>query len=435
MKKKIVKSLILFGVIILANFAFSPKVRAALNISVPKSEVSAGESFSVTVSVAGNEAAAVNLAVSNGTLSSSTVDLMSSNSSTITCIAGSSGNVTISASGTVANYDSETEEKQSASKTVTIKTANVDNGSNNNSNSGNSSNNQGKSTNNNSSKKDSNLTAITVDGIKYTNGQTVPAVENSKNNVKVLAVGTSRYSIKVNGNSVSGNSVNLEEGTNEIVVTNLDDGNSIKVYLSRKAKENTTPNVIDETTNEEIKKELKLSKLEIKNFEMSPTFSEDIYAYVINIDMDKQDVSSLELETIANDENSKITIQGNENFKEGENIVYIILENENGTKVTYQITVNKVKSSSEVIATAESNSLNAQNDGKANLMDRMIFSVVIIVVILLGGIIITIVLIVVNNKKEKEELINNSSTNNDFENNVIEPRKVVKGKHKGKRFK
>ena len=227
------------------------------------------------------------------------------------------------------------------------------------------------SENKNNSEKTSELTAITVDGTKYTNGQTVPAVENSKNSVKVLAVGTSNYSIKVNGNSVSGTTVKLEEGTNEIVVTNLNDGQSIKVYLSRKAKENTTPNIIDESAEEEeTKKELKLSKLEVQDFDFSPAFSEDTYAYTINVDMDKKDISKLNLTAIANDESAKVTIQGNENFKEGENIVYIILESADGSKkVTYQITVNKTRTSSEVINVQESDNAKSASDVKSNLVD------------------------------------------------------------------
>lgn len=294
------------------------------------------------------------------------------------------------------------------------------------------------SENKNNSEKTSELTAITVDGTKYTNGQTVPAVENSKNSVKVLAVGTSNYSIKVNGNSVSGTTVKLEEGTNEIVVTNLNDGQSIKVYLSRKAKENTTPNIIDESAEEEeTKKELKLSKLEVQDFDFSPAFSEDTYAYTINVDMDKKDISKLNLTAIANDESAKVTIQGNENFKEGENIVYIILESADGSKkVTYQITVNKTRTSSEVINVQESDNAKSASDDKANLVDRMIFSVVIVVTILVGGIIITITLIIINNKKEKEEQLDNKEElNTNEENEIEEESKRVKNKHKGKRFK
>ena len=179
---------------------------------------------------------------------------MSTNSATVTCTAGSSGTINISASGKVANYNTETENSQSASKTISIKAAsnNQINNSSSNSESKPSASNSNSSSSNNSS---SNLTAISIDGKQYANGENVPAVENDKDTVKISAVGTSRYSLKVNGNSVSGTTARLEEGTNEILVTNLDDGKSIKVYIIRKAKENPIPNVIDETQEEEQNKE------------------------------------------------------------------------------------------------------------------------------------------------------------------------------------
>ena len=151
--------------------------------------------------------------------------------------------------------------------------------------------------------------------------------------------------------------------------------------------------------------------------------------------MDKKDISKLNLTAIANDESAKVTIQGNENFKEGENIVYIILESADGSKkVTYQITVNKTRTSSEVINVQESDNAKSASNDKANLVDRMIFSVVIVVTILVGGIIITITLIIINNKKE-EQLENKEELNTNEENEIEEESKKVKNKHKGKRFK
>ena len=254
MKKKMVRLFIVLGLTIFINILFSKNTNAALNISTSKTEVSAGESFSVTVSVDSSEAGAINLSATNASLSTSYVDLMSTNSATVSCTAGSSGTINISASGKVANYNTETENSQSASKTISIKAAsnNPINNSSSNLESKPSASNSNSSSSNNSS---SNLTAISIDGKQYANGENVPAVENDKDTVKISAVGTSRYSLKVNGNSVSGTTARLEEGTNEILVTNLDDGKRIKVYIIRKAKENPIPNVIDETQEEEQNKE------------------------------------------------------------------------------------------------------------------------------------------------------------------------------------
>ncbi len=121
MNKKIFKSILLIGVIIITSLLLTTVSNATLTISTSKSTVSPGESFNVTVSVGSNEAGAINLSASNGTLSQTYVDLMSQSSLTISCVAGSSGTITISGSGLVANYASETEGTQKASKSVIIK--------------------------------------------------------------------------------------------------------------------------------------------------------------------------------------------------------------------------------------------------------------------------------------------------------------------------
>ena len=92
---------------------------STLSISTSKSSVSPGESFSVTVSVSGG-AGYVNLSASNGTVSSAKIDLMLQSSATVKCTAGSSGTVTIYASGVIADYVTENDENKSASKSVTI---------------------------------------------------------------------------------------------------------------------------------------------------------------------------------------------------------------------------------------------------------------------------------------------------------------------------
>lgn len=430
MKK--VKFIISFVIVSFMLLMASNSVNAASAQISCNSSATVGDS--ITISVSGS-AVQWNLKLKvNGTVIASSSELENYEGNKAISMSGvynvaKEGNLTVTLEGSITEASDGSTIRSFASKTITVNAKKEE---------PTPTPTPTPSENKNNSEKTSELTAITVDGTKYTNGQTVPAVENSKNSVKVLAVGTSNYSIKVNGNSVSGTTVKLEEGTNEIVVTNLDDGQSIKVYLSRKAKENTTPNIIDESAEEEAtKKELKLSKLEVQDFDFSPVFSEDTYAYTINVDMDKKDISKLNLTAIANDESAKVTIQGNENFKEGENIVYIILESADGSKkVTYQITVNKTRTSSEVINVQESDNAKSASDDKANLVDRMIFSVVIVVTILVGGIIITITLIIINNKKEKEErLENKEELNTNEENEIEEESKKVKNKHKGKRFK
>ena len=56
--------------------------------------------------------------------------------------------------------------------------------------------------------------------------------------------------------------------------------------------------VSENTVTEEPAEEtgLRLEKLTIEGLELSPKFDPDIYSYTVNIDMDKQDYSSLNID-------------------------------------------------------------------------------------------------------------------------------------------
>ena len=242
----------------------------------------------------------------------------------------------------------------------------------------------------------SNLSAITIDGTRYEDGARI-TVNNDQDTVSVYAVGESLYYISVNGIS-SSNSVRLNEGGNTIVVTDRN-GGSITVYVSRlAAEEETPPNVMENTevtenvVTEEPAEEtgLRLETLNIEGLELSPKFDPSVYSYTVNIDMDEQDYSSLNIEAIANDETAIVSIDGNQNLQEGENIINIILTSEDGAEiVTYQLIVNKITSSSEVVGTTTPVDNNNQN------MIILIAAVAIVVII----IIVAIILLVRRHKK------------------------------------
>ena len=96
----------------------------------------------------------------------------------------------------------------------------------------------------------------------------------------------------------------------------------------------------EETPTEEVPTDVfGLSKLEIKNQTLSPKFDVETYEYTIGL---KEDISSLEIEAVANNENANVEIIGNENLKDGENVITILVTNAETEEVaTYQIIVNK----------------------------------------------------------------------------------------------
>ena len=97
---------------------------------------------------------------------------------------------------------------------------------------------------------------------------------------------------------------------------------------------------VEETPSEEVPAEvLGLSKLEIKNQTLSPKFDVETYEYTIGL---KEDISKLEINAVANNENATVEIIGNENLQDGENVITILVTNaETEEVVTYQIIVNK----------------------------------------------------------------------------------------------
>ena len=237
------------------------------------------------------------------------------------------------------------------------------------------------------------LEAITIDETRYENGA-ILTVDNDKDSISVKAVDSSNYATTVNGNSISGFSVKLNEGTNTIVVTDLNGGGSVKVTVRRLAKEGETPpnvmenteaseNTIDEGTAEE--DGLKLNTLKIDGLELSPKFDPNVFSYTVNINMDKKDYSSLDIEAVANDDKATVSIDGNQNLQEGENIINIILTSEDGKEiVTYQLVVNKITSASEVVgATTSTTDIDNQNKIILIAAGAIVLVIIIVVIILL----------------------------------------------------
>lgn len=356
MKKKTIKILLTLISAIVLYLLLTTTSQAALSISTSKSTVSPGESFSVTVSVSSNEAGAINLSVSNGRLSSSYVDLMSQSSVTISCTAGNSGTVSISASGKVANYNTETEGQQSASKTVQIVTpvtpVNPSNGgnssSNNNNNSRPNTNNNSNSNNNNNKPEtqkssDSTLKSLTIEGCELYpefNPETKEynvKVGNDVTSVNIVATANdSKASCKLEGVYQD---LAIGENTATVVVT-AEDGSTnryiIKITRGREALKLVT-----------LKISYKDSEGNIKELKLNPELSEEIFEYKLE-DLSYL-ISKLDVEVIANLEDAKIEITGNEKLSEGENIITITItmpaesEELEDEVLTYKIVVNKEK--------------------------------------------------------------------------------------------
>ena len=74
------------------------------------------------------------------------------------------------------------------------------------------------------------------------------------------------------------------------------------------------------------------------SLELTPAFSADVTEYTLTVG---EDVTSLDIEAVADDENAKVEITGNDNLLMGENTVEIKVTAEDGTVRTYTINVTK----------------------------------------------------------------------------------------------
>lgn len=309
---------------------------ASLSIKTSKSTVSPGESFTVTVTL------------SNGAgyvTSGGQTQWLDNSSFSYTKTAGNSGSISITASGTAADYTTEKDETVSASTTVKIQDKN----------SGGSSNNGSPTKKPTTTKpveekeksKDSSLKELAIAEGTITPEfnkdvkEYVLTVPNEITSVNVTATPTdSKAKATVEGNT------ELKEGENTVTVTvTAENGNktnyTIKVTRSRAKLCLQSLVVRYENENKEL--------VEIP---LNPEFKFDVTEY--SLQELQYWVKSLNIDAKANLEGATIDIKGTDNLQTGENTITITLkiaqegevpegEEPKEETITYTIKVNKEK--------------------------------------------------------------------------------------------
>lgn len=188
--------------------------------------------------------------------------------------------------------------------------------------------------------------------------------------------------------------VTLQEGENTVnIEVTAPDGTTKKTYtLIITRTSNATEEPEEPTDNEE--KVFGLSQLLVKGQNLSPKFSEDVYEYTIGL---TEDLSSLDIEPLASDENATIEIAGNENLQNGENIITILVSNaETGENATYQIIVNKNVQDEAVVGKVE-----WLKPSTWGLREKIIVGVIIVLVII---IIVAIVIKVRLSRRDDDDM-------------------------------
>lgn len=403
MERKIEKIIIgiivlLFGIIIFPNFVNA----ASVTVSASASSVEVGKT--VTITVGSDCIGRVDLSISGpGTLSTNKAWIEGS-SQQVTVTTTGEGKITVTATpSNPMSYNNSPVNVGATSCSFTAKTASSNNsGTNNGGNSSNS---------NNTSTEKSNVTTLKNLGIK-------------PNDFSGFKAGTLQYNVSVpnevesievyaykgqEGQTISGTGKkNLTEGKNtyNVVVTaaNGKDKRTYTINITREAKKEENSEQNPEEKSEEKKEEenpgdgiesvFGLENLKIQGITLEPEFKTDIYEYQVNY---IGNLEKFEIEANSTEANTKIEITGNEELKEGENTITILVTNETGEKTaTYQITVNKSLEDKQALAKEQE-----QEKQKLEKTRKIIIlgaGVVVVIVVL-----IAIILIRRRNKNNEEE--------------------------------
>ena len=276
MKNKILKSVIMIGISITTMLILTTISNAAsLSISTSKSSVSPGEVFTATITLNGG-AGPVTASVKNG--SGSGTQFLDNGSMNISCTAGSSGTVTISASGTVGDYATEEDVKVSNSKSVTIVVPET---------------------------------------------KPEPPIDSSSGNTS-------------SGNTSSGNSSSGNTSSGNSSSGNTSSGNNSSTSSNNNSKKTSTSTSTNNTTQETPTKSSnsRLTNIEIAEGTVLPEFNSDVTEYTINV---ANEITKLNITATAEHSKATVSITGNEELQIGENTIDIIVTAEDGSTTTYKV--------------------------------------------------------------------------------------------------
>ena len=364
-----IKYLICIIVIVMLTIVIMPKSQAVgLVIAFSNSKPNIGDTITVTVTGSGI-AGKVNLDVSgNGTLSQNSV-FVDNGSASVNLKVNGEGAIKVTAtSADMADSTTAQKYEGATAGTVTaVSNAKKDD----------------KTEKNNTSKKSSNANLSNL-GIRpndfsgFKPGTTTYNVTVPEDVESVEVYATAQDS----GATISGTGTKtLQKGANALnVVVTAEDGTT-KTYtinVTREGEDETEEEQPEENA-EEVKNGL--SNISIANLELSPSFDTDIYEYTVKY---VGEDTSLDIQTVATDPNYTVEVLGNEDLKEGENIITILVSDNEGNNVaTYQVTVNKTLVDEEALAREEEEKQKEEQRKMFIIAGGVIGLIVIIVIVII----------------------------------------------------
>ena len=345
----------------------APKSNAAsMVISFSNSSAKVGDTITATVTAKG-ATGKVNLSVEgNATLSENSINVDGSASTSVKI--NGEGDVKVTA--TAADMKETSSNKKFTGSTAgKIKVSKNDN----------------KATNKSNNANLSNLGIKPNDfkGFKISTTSYNVSVPNDVENITIYATAQDKKATITGAGAQK-----LNVGKNELnVIVTAEDGTT-KTYtinVTREegkngATENTTSN---NTTNSVVSQDNKnsesdLKKLSIKGYNLTPSFSPNVYEYKVNV---TENVSSLDIETEKANDNVSIDIAGNENFVEGENTITLLVYNEETKQnSTYQIIVNKTNKDENALNNTLNDAEKKANKIRIILLGSVVFIIICVII-------------------------------------------------------
>lgn len=102
-----------------------------------------------------------------------------------------------------------------------------------------------------------------------------------------------------------------------------------------------------------------LSKLNVSGFTLTPVFNKNTTTYSMTVG---SGISALKVEAIPTDSNAKVSISGNSGWKEGINVIKVVVTAEDGTQKVYTVNVTKKGNSQSTDGTPTKSSDNYLKD-------------------------------------------------------------------------
>lgn len=370
----------------------------AAYVSVKASATSASPGQTVSVTISSDCIGKVNLSASNGTLSTNAVFI--DGAQTVSLKVGNSGTAVVSATPVdMSDSNGNPVSIGASSASISIKTASSSTGTTT------SAGNTG-TTNSDTNQKSSNANLSNL-GIKPNDFSGFKAATTTYNvtvpvdveEVEVYATAQDSKA-KVSGTGKK----QLEKGQNTATVTVTAEDGTKKTYTINITRKEDSEENEEETNTEEIQAE-GLSELKIGDLKLSPNFETNVYEYTVKYIGED---TKLDINAIATNPEYIVEITGNEDLKEGENIVTILVSDADGNNVaTYQVNVNKSLVDEEAI----------KQEKEERQRNIIIGSIVAVIVL---AIIIFLIIRHKRNKDWEEEYNVPFSGLNDNDNNQLE---------------